>query len=121
MEHFGMALEENKTRLIEFGRFAEERCAKKGRKPQTFTFLGFTHYCSHGRNGKIPGKRKTTEEVCKEMQGGSPDNPGHEDTTVSGHHKENEPDTCWLLPLLRYHRQHRQPEKLPATDEKELV
>ena len=71
MEHFGMALEENKTRLIEFGRFAEERCAKKGRKPQTFTFLGFTHYCSHGRNGKFRVKRKTSKKKfakkCKEV------------------------------------------------------
>lgn len=71
MEHFGMTLEENKTRLIEFGRFAEERCAKKGRKPQTFTFLGFTHYCSHGRNGKFRVKRKTSKKKfakkCKEV------------------------------------------------------
>ena len=71
MEHFGMVLEENKTRLIEFGRFAEERCAKKGRKPQTFTFLGFTHYCSHGRNGKFRVKRKTSKKKfakkCKEV------------------------------------------------------
>lgn len=71
MEHFGMALEENKTRLVEFGRFAEERCAKKGRKPQTFTFLGFTHYCSHGRNGKFRVKRKTSKKKfakkCKEV------------------------------------------------------
>ena len=70
-EHFGMALEENKTRLIEIGRFAEERCAKKGRKPQTFTFLGFTHYCSHGRNGKFRVKRKTSKKKfakkCKEV------------------------------------------------------
>ena len=71
MGHFGMTLEENKTRLIEFGRFAEERCAKEGRKPQTFTFLGFTHYCSHGRNGKFRVKRKTSRKKfakkCKEV------------------------------------------------------
>ncbi|NDO68583.1 RNA-directed DNA polymerase [Schaedlerella arabinosiphila] len=71
MEHFGMTLEESKTRLIEFGRFAEERCAGKGRKPETFTFLGFTHYCSHGRNGKFRVKRKTSRKKfakkCKEI------------------------------------------------------
>lgn len=71
MEHFGMTLEESKTRLIEFGRFAEERCARKGRKPETFTFLGFTHYCSHGRNGKFRVKRKTSRKKfakkCKEI------------------------------------------------------
>ena len=71
MGNFGMTLEESKTRLIEFGRFAEERCARKGRKPQTFTFLGFTHYCSHGRNGKFRVKRKTSRKKfakkCKEV------------------------------------------------------
>lgn len=71
MEHFGMTLEESKTRLIEFGRFAEERCRRKGRKPETFTFLGFTHYCSHGRNGKFRVKRKTSRKKfakkCKEI------------------------------------------------------
>ena len=71
MEYFGMTLEENKTRLIEFGRYAEERCARKGRKPQVFTFLGFTHYCSHGRNGKFRVKRKTSRKKftkkCKEV------------------------------------------------------
>ena len=71
MEHFGMTLEESKTRLIEFGRLAEERCRRKGRKPETFTFLGFTHYCSHGRNGKFRVKRKTSRrkftKKCKEV------------------------------------------------------
>ena len=59
------------TRLIEFGRFAEERCRRKGRKPETFTFLGFTHYCFHGRNGKFRVKRKTSRKKlakkCKEV------------------------------------------------------
>ncbi len=62
MKHFGMTLEENKTRLIEFGRYAEERCARKGMKPETFTFLGFTHCCSHGRNGKFRVKRRTSRK-----------------------------------------------------------
>lgn len=71
MEHFGMTLEESKTRLIEFGRYAEERSRREGRKPETFTFLGFTHYCSHGRNGKFRVKRKTSRKKftkkCKEV------------------------------------------------------
>lgn len=71
MEHFGMILEESKTRLIEFGRYAEERCRREGRKPEPFTFLGFTHYCSHGRNGKFHVKRKTSRKkftkTCKEV------------------------------------------------------
>lgn len=43
---FGLELHEDKTRLIEFGRFAEANRAKRGEgKPETFTFLGFTHIC----------------------------------------------------------------------------
>ena len=41
MEHFGLSLEENKSRLIEFGRFAKERSAKQGTKLETFTFFRF--------------------------------------------------------------------------------
>ena len=66
-----MTLEENKSRLIEFGRYAQERCEKEGKKAGTFTFLGFTHYCSHGRNGKFRVKRKTSRKKfakkCKEV------------------------------------------------------
>lgn len=71
MKHFGMTLEENKTRLIEFGKYAEGNCSKKGTKPETFTFLGFTHYCSQGKNGKFRVKRKTNKKKfakkCKEI------------------------------------------------------
>jgi len=71
VRHFGLELEENKSRLIEFGRYAEERCRKNGNKPETFTFLGFTHYCSKSRNGKFRVKRKTSKKKfakkCKEV------------------------------------------------------
>lgn len=57
---FGLALNEGKTRLIEFGRFAAERRQKAGlRRPETFNFLGFTHYCGTTRKGKFMVKRKT--------------------------------------------------------------
>ena len=43
---FGLELHPEKTRLIEFGRFAARDREKRGEgKPETFTFLGFTHYC----------------------------------------------------------------------------
>ena len=71
MGHFGLELEEEKSRLIEFGRFAEENCRKRKEKPQTFTFLGFTHYCSKSRTGKFRVKRKTSKKKfvkkCREM------------------------------------------------------
>ena len=71
MGYFGLELEEEKSRLIEFGRFAEEVCRKRGKKPETFNFLGFTHYCSKSRNGKFRVKRKTSRKKfakkCKEV------------------------------------------------------
>ena len=63
MKYFGLELEESKTRLIEFGRFAESNRKDRGKgRPETFTFLGFTHYCSHGRRGKFRVKRKTSKK-----------------------------------------------------------
>ena len=64
MATFGLQLEEEKTRLIEFGRFAAEDRRKRGLgKPETFTFLGFTHYCSKDRNGRFfRVKRKTSKK-----------------------------------------------------------
>ena len=72
MEHFGLKLEEEKSRLLEFGKFAEENRRKAGKgKPETFNFLGFTHYCSHSRSGKFRVKRKTSKKKftkkCKEI------------------------------------------------------
>jgi group II intron reverse transcriptase/maturase len=47
---FGLELHPEKTRLIEFGRFAAERRKKRGeRSPETFKFLGFTHICGTSR------------------------------------------------------------------------
>ena len=47
MGKFGLELHEDKTRLIEFGRFAAENRKSRGEgKPETFDFLGFTHICS---------------------------------------------------------------------------
>jgi RNA-directed DNA polymerase len=49
LQQFGLELHPEKTRLIEFGRYAAERRAKRGEgKPETFNFLGFTHIC--GKN-----------------------------------------------------------------------
>lgn len=72
MEYFGLELEESKSRLIEFGRFAERDRRNRGdSKPETFDFLGFTHYCSKSRNRKFRVKRKTSRKKftkkCKEV------------------------------------------------------
>lgn len=72
IENFGLELEESKSRLIEFGRYAEGNGKHRGeRKPDTFTFLGFTHYCSHSKSGNFRVKRKTSKKKfakkCKEV------------------------------------------------------
>ena len=61
MQKFGLALHPEKTRLIEFGRFAAERRKAHGEsKPKTFNFLGFTHMCGQERRrGWFVVRRKT--------------------------------------------------------------
>ena len=67
LKQVGLEFAEDKTRLIEFGRFAYERRKKRGLgKPETFDFLGFTHYCSKSKNGKYRVKRKTSKKKFKQ-------------------------------------------------------
>ena len=55
---FGLELHPDKTRLLEFGRFARGNRARRGeRKPETFEFLGFTHQCGRTRNGRFVVRR----------------------------------------------------------------
>ena len=63
---FSLEIAEEKTKIIEFGRFAEERRNRRGEgKPETFDFLGFTHYCSESKKGKFRVKRKTSRKKFK--------------------------------------------------------
>lgn len=68
LKQLGLEFAEDKTRLIEFGRFASENCRKNGKnKPDTFDFLGFTHYCSKGNKyGNFRVKRKTSKKKFKQ-------------------------------------------------------
>jgi len=60
---FGLELHPEKTRLIEFGRYAEERRAKRGDgPPETFDFLGFTHISGKTRRGDFTIHRKTSRK-----------------------------------------------------------
>jgi group II intron reverse transcriptase/maturase len=60
MAKFGLALHEEKTRLIMFGKYAAARRRRIGMgRPETFDFLGFTHYCATSRDGRFVVKRKT--------------------------------------------------------------
>jgi group II intron reverse transcriptase/maturase len=61
---FGLELEPSKTKLVEFGRFAEQNRNDRGDgKPETFDFLGFTHICSkNAKHGKFEVKRITSNK-----------------------------------------------------------
>lgn len=60
LREYGLELHPEKTRLIEFGRFAAERRERRGEgRPETFSFLGFTHYCGRTRNGGFTVRRRT--------------------------------------------------------------
>ena len=60
---FALSLHPEKTRLIEFGRFAAERRQRRRLgKPETFNFLGFTFICGKTRAGKFQIKRKTRRD-----------------------------------------------------------
>jgi hypothetical protein len=63
---FALSLHPEKTRLIEFGRFAAERRQRRGLgKPETFNFLGFTFICGKTRSGKFQIKRKTRPDCMR--------------------------------------------------------
>ena len=63
---FGLELADDKTRLVEFGRFAASNRDRRGAgRPETFDFLGFTHMCGTTRNGRFLLKRVT---IAKRMR-----------------------------------------------------
>jgi group II intron reverse transcriptase/maturase len=66
LSKFGLKLHADKTRLIEFGRFAAHNRRRRGEgKPETFNFLGFTHICSFDRGGKYTVRRKTKSKKIR--------------------------------------------------------
>ncbi|HYM13560.1 MAG TPA: group II intron reverse transcriptase/maturase [Bryobacterales bacterium] len=60
---FGLELHPEKTRLLEFGRFAAANRRKRGeKKPETFTFLGFVHQCGTDPRGRFMVWRQTASK-----------------------------------------------------------
>jgi hypothetical protein len=63
---FGLELHPDKTRLIEFGRFAARNRQRRGDgKPETFTFLGFTHICASTKDGRFRLGRVTSKKKMR--------------------------------------------------------
>jgi RNA-directed DNA polymerase len=59
---YGLTLHPEKTRLVDFGRYAEEHAKRQGKKPATFDFLGFTHICARSRRGKFAVNVRTMKK-----------------------------------------------------------
>ena len=67
MSKFGLELESSKSKIIKFGRYAEQNRKALGQvKPETFDFLGLTFYCSKTRQGKPCIKVKTSKKKFRQ-------------------------------------------------------
>jgi group II intron reverse transcriptase/maturase len=95
---FGLELHPDKTRLIEFGRWAERnRRRRGGGKPETFNFLGFTHSCAKTRKGRFTVLRQTMRkrwqaklkevkaELRRRLHDPIPDQGAYLQSVVRGH------------------------------------
>jgi group II intron reverse transcriptase/maturase len=110
---FGLTLHPEKTRLIEFGRFAARDRQLRGQgKPETFDFLGFTHCCGRKRqSGGFCVKRKTVSrrlraklQVVKE-------------TLMRRRHEPMLQQIAWLQAVARgYYNYHAIPGNMPALE-----
>ncbi len=65
LKKFNLELAEDKTRLVEFGRFAKQNAKAKGLSPATFNFLDLIHFSDKGRTGKFKVRRKTDRKKLK--------------------------------------------------------
>ncbi len=64
---FNLELAEEKTRLLLFGRFAAEKRAEQGQRPETFDFLGFKHVCGVDRSGRFALIRLPSIKSCRKF------------------------------------------------------
>lgn len=62
LEKFGLQVSENKTKVLKFGRQVWKQAQRSKEKVETFTFLGFTHYCGKSRQGYFVIGHKTSKE-----------------------------------------------------------
>ncbi len=86
LREFGLTVHPEKTRLMEFGRFAAENRAIRGKgKPETFNFLGFTHISGKDRNGRF-------------MHADTKDPPGSDDGNSESHQRRSAKALALLNP-----------------------
>jgi len=107
---FGLELNEDKTRLIRFGRFARQNREERGEgKPESFTFLGFQHICARNSLGRFEvrritdgdRRRKKLQEIKQELR-----RRMHEPIAKTGK---------WLRSVLNgYYQYHAVPGNIPV-------
>lgn len=105
---FGLALHPQKTRLIEFGRYAEQRRIKRGLgRPETFDFLGFTHCCSKTRQGGFKILRLTSKKRLRATLAAI------RDKLIKKRHEPIGQVGAWLKRVIRgYFNYHAVPDNL---------
>ena len=69
LEKFGLQVSEDKTKVIKFGRQVWKQAQRSKGKVETFTFLGFTHYCGKSRQGYfVMGHKTSKENFCRKLK-----------------------------------------------------
>jgi hypothetical protein len=110
---FGLTLHPDKTRLIEFGRFAVRDRRQRGQgKPETFDFLGFTHCCGRKRqSGGFCVKRKT---VSKRLRAKLQEVKA---ALLRRRHEPIREQVTWLQGVVRgYYNYHAIPGNMPVLE-----
>ena len=110
---FGLALHPDKTRLIEFGRFAARDRQQRGQgKPETFDFLGFTHCCGRKRqSGGFHVRRKTVSKRLRAKL------RGVKEALLRRRHEPLSQQIAWLQGVVRgYFNYHAIPGNMPALE-----
>lgn len=69
LNQFGLEIAPEKTKILEFGPMARPRAKQRGEKAETFDFLGFTHYCTTSRSGKMfrVGRKSISKRITAKL------------------------------------------------------
>jgi len=119
---FGLMLHEDKTRLIEFGRFAAASRLKRGeRRPETFAFLGFTHYCGRTRDGRFIVKQDARQPPGAQADGVAPGSAAADAQTAGRAASLVRPRSARPLRLVRDAAQLANSERVPQARAVHLV
>jgi hypothetical protein len=110
---YGLVLHPDKTRLIEFGRFAARDRQQRGQgKPEVFDFLGFTHCCGRKRqSGGFHVRRKTVSKRLRAKL------RGVKEVLLKRRHEPLSQQIAWLHGAVRgYFNYHAIPGNMPALE-----